>query len=199
MSIQTGKLIYHLTDMENMHSIFQNGLLSRACLSVEFVDVADPEIIAYRQSKGVLNYVPFHFFEPTPFAGAVERGYPEKSFVYIAIYRTFAQANGFLVLTRHPMSGQSHDDLEVFPYVEGMEKIDWNAMETRDYHDEYVKCVCMAECLARDCVNINNLILLNQVVFFVKNDGDKEILQQEACYAGIKGALFIQPNPWMFA
>lgn len=141
MSIQEGKLIYHLTAIENMYSIFQMGLLSRDCLSEKFSDVADPEIIAFRQAKGMLRYVPFHFFEPTPFAGAVEIEHPATSFVYIAIYRTFAQANDFKVLPIHPLSGSLHDELEVFPYAEGMEKIDWEAMEKRNYNDDYVKCV----------------------------------------------------------
>lgn len=56
------KLLYNLTALENLDTIFQKGLLSRAALSDEvFEDVADAEILNSRQAHGLEQFVPFHF------------------------------------------------------------------------------------------------------------------------------------------
>ena len=63
--IQDGKLLYHVTAVENLENIFSNGLCSREnALSKGRlkVDIADPEIIEKRKELNILQYVPFHFF-----------------------------------------------------------------------------------------------------------------------------------------
>lgn len=44
----TGKLIYHITSIDNLPSILKFGLLSRKCLlqnrDIHFTDIADPKI-----------------------------------------------------------------------------------------------------------------------------------------------------------
>ena len=43
-----GKLIYHITSIDNLPSILKFGLLSRKCIlqnhDIHFTDIADPEI-----------------------------------------------------------------------------------------------------------------------------------------------------------
>ncbi|GAA0248754.1 DUF4433 domain-containing protein [Pseudomonas rhodesiae] len=46
--IKEQKLLYHLTSLDNLSSIFQNGLKPRAQLRA-FEDVADAEILKKRQ------------------------------------------------------------------------------------------------------------------------------------------------------
>ena len=67
-SPKDGKLLYHLPSINNLENIFDRGLLSRKKLeSDSFKDIADRDIISHRQSCGLDEYVPFHFFAGTPF------------------------------------------------------------------------------------------------------------------------------------
>lgn len=74
--IQSQKLLYHLTDINNLQNIFKQGLLPRSQLA-NFSDVADGEIITSRQ----------------------------KEFVLITVRREFAQANDWKIIPCHPLSG----------------------------------------------------------------------------------------------
>lgn len=38
--------------------------------------------------------------------------------------------------------------LKAFEYEEGLEEIDWELMDKRDYNNEECKEICMAECVA---------------------------------------------------
>lgn len=69
MSIQDGKLLYHLTKKDNLESIIKYGLLPREELiqrGMVFEDVADPEILFFREEHNLNKYVPFHFFQAIP-------------------------------------------------------------------------------------------------------------------------------------
>jgi hypothetical protein len=46
--IEDQKLIYHLTALDNLHSIINNGLLSRNSIN-SFIDIADFDIIELRR------------------------------------------------------------------------------------------------------------------------------------------------------
>jgi hypothetical protein len=147
--IQEGKLFYHVTAVDNLPSIFEHGLRSRVDVlssSLLKTDVADKDIIEKRQKLGILEYVPFHFFEPTAFTGAVFDAHPDKSFCSITITRTFAQEQGFKICTAHPLS--HNPEAQVLDYNKGINAIDWDKAEERDYDDEESKNSCMAECLA---------------------------------------------------
>ena len=51
-----GKLLYHLTELKNLESIIDSGLVPRKILrenTVTFGDVADPEIIRKREGLGL--------------------------------------------------------------------------------------------------------------------------------------------------
>lgn len=149
--IRAKKLIYHLTSLKNMRSILDNGLLPRSLLD-GFVDVADPDIIEDRRRLRLERYVPFHFFAKNPFDGRVQRDHPGKRFALIAVRREVARANGWKIIPKHPLAG---GDIELLEYDTGMEAIDWEVMNKRDYSDQYCKCVCMAECLAPGLVPLD--------------------------------------------
>ena len=58
-----GKLLYQLTALHNLDSIFQYSLLSRASLAAgSCEDVADGEILTSCHQHGLEHYVPVHFF-----------------------------------------------------------------------------------------------------------------------------------------
>lgn len=72
---KNGKLLYHLTSIDNLDSIFENGLLPRKYVrenEIGFKDIADPEIIDKRELLGLDKYTPFHFHPYTAFDYAVK-------------------------------------------------------------------------------------------------------------------------------
>ena len=86
MSIRNGRLLYHLTSIDNIEGIIRHGLIPRAELD-NFDDVADREIIGHRQLHQLDSKVPFHFFAKNPFDGNVQANNAEKAFVLIAVHR----------------------------------------------------------------------------------------------------------------
>ncbi len=62
--IREQKLLYHLTSIENLSSIFHNGLRPRAQLDT-LADVADAQILSKRKTLGLERYVPFHWLPRT--------------------------------------------------------------------------------------------------------------------------------------
>lgn len=147
--IQDGKLLYHVTAVENLENIFKHGLLSRKDADSKKlleINIADQEIIKKRKELGILQYVPFHFYEKTPFTGKILKKYSGTTFCIIAIRRKTAKDNNFKICTAHPLS--QNPIAEVLDYEEGFHKIDWENAEKRDYDDPISKNACMAECLA---------------------------------------------------
>lgn len=146
--IQSQKLLYHLTDIDNLQGILEQGLLPRSQLA-NFSDVADSEIITSRRRLHLENYVPFHFYPGSPFDGRVQLDNRQKEFVLITVRRDFAQANGWKIIPCHPLAGA---DILVLDYVAGFNAIDWALMNSRDYQDARSRSVCMAECLSPQAV-----------------------------------------------
>lgn len=151
-----GKLIYHLTSIDNLESIFEKGLLSRNDLE-SFTDIANEEIIKHREEKGLNNLIPFHFFGANPFDGAVQKKHCDKKFVFITIQRTYAKSNGFKILVKHPLS---LEDCILFDYDKGIDKINWDKMAERDYSDNECKEICMAECLSEKKVDAKDFFAI---------------------------------------
>lgn len=143
-SIKEGKLIYHLTSLDNLKSIIEKGLLPRNELE-DFVDVANPEIINFREDHDINDLVPFHFFAKNPFDGRVQQDEPDKEFILICLNRSYASENDFRIIPMHP---KAMDDLIIYNYEEGFEQVDWETMDKREYQDDHCKHVCMAECLS---------------------------------------------------
>ncbi|WP_276784196.1 DarT ssDNA thymidine ADP-ribosyltransferase family protein [Thalassolituus oleivorans] len=149
VDIKDQKLLYHLTDLDNLPSIFQRGLQPRSALLRDgFKDIADAEILEGRSKQQLDDYVPFHFFAGNPFDGRVQKDHPDGRFVLITVRRDIAKANNWKIIPTHPLSG-SHKILE---YDEGFSAIDWTLVNTRDYKNDNCKHVCMAECLSEEVV-----------------------------------------------
>lgn len=170
--IRAEKLIYHLTSLENMQSILNDGLLPRSHLS-GFVDVADPEIIENRKELRLEYHVPFHFFAKNPFDGRVQRDHPGKRFALIAVQREIARARDWRIIPKHPLAGGR---IELHDYDGGMQAIDWEAMNRRDYSDQHCKCVCMAECLAPGPVSSD----LFHSLYVKDNEAQEQVLRMLA-------------------
>jgi len=186
--IGTQKLIYHLSSFDNLPSILTRGLLPRAALA-GFVDVADPDIITDRRRFQLEKYVPFHFFAKNPFDGRVQRDHPKKRFILISVRREVARSNGWKIIPRHPLAG---DDIQVLEYDVGMEAIDWNAMNRRDYADQYSKCVCMAECISPRPVTPS---LFHSI--YVKDDASEAHVR--GLLDGTGSSPYVDANPTMFS
>lgn len=152
--IKDQKLLYHLTDINNIPSILKGGLMPRAELN-DFVDIADSDIIESRQGLGLENFVPFHFFANNPFDGRVQQNNTGKSFVIIAVRREHAKANQWNIIPRHPLDDQ---DLKLMAYDEGFNAINWSKMNERNYNDVESKSVCMAECLSPNIVSASRFL-----------------------------------------
>lgn len=159
--IRTQQLIYHLTDLENLESILDNGLLPRNQLH-EFQDIADPEIIAHRRRHHLDSHVPFHWFARNPFDGRVQTDHPDKEFVLITVNRLFAAQQNWKVVPRHPLATE---EPELHDYADGFNAIDWEVMNRREYHDPECKSICMAECLSPAIVQPNDFAIV-----FVRSD-----------------------------
>ncbi|CAI1136561.1 DUF4433 domain-containing protein [Serratia quinivorans] len=188
-SIEHGQLLYHLTSLSNLSSILQLGLLTRAELNPElFEDVADGGILEKRKKLGLDYQVPFHFFANNPFDGRVQVEHQGKPFIIISVRREIAERENWHIVPRHPLS---HEDIQLFDYLEGIGQIDWASMERRDYHDSQSKCVCMAECLAPGKVE--------PALFSTIWCKDEETKQQvDALLTETKYTPRVTVNQWMF-
>ena len=66
-----------------------------------------------------------------------------------------------------------------YSYLDGIEKINWDLMNKRDYTDNACKMVCMAECIYSEKIPIAELAQeTSDIAFLTKNETDKKELQQ---------------------
>jgi len=186
-SPKEGKLIYHISALENVESIIENGLKPRKELK-EFVDVADEDILIKRSNYNLGDFVPFHFFPSTPFSGSVQKGFPDSEFVYFAMDRISAKANKFRIIPKHPVNYNS----EPLDWDDGFEVIDWQLMEKRDYSEYECKEVCMAEAICQGTIAIESIKFI-----FVKSEGTKERLNSLLKKHG-KSRIFVNVSRFMF-
>lgn len=188
--IKSGKLFYHLTKLSNLDSIIQNGLVSRRILESErmaFGDVADSQIMSKRKEFGLDCYVPFHFHPYSSFDVVVKNTYPDE-FIYICILRTLARENEFLILPKHPLS---IEEVKLYSFDKGMNKIDWDAMEKSSTTSDHCKNVRMAECLTDKIIPVGCFQSIA-----VKNQNVKEIVESKLKY--IEGARpYVDIQPWL--
>ncbi|MFQ7325888.1 MAG: DarT ssDNA thymidine ADP-ribosyltransferase family protein [Streptococcus xiaochunlingii] len=160
MNIRGKKLLYHLTHINNLDSIIENGLLSRNQAIQRGLlnkDIANHDILESRQLNHLEDYVLFHFSPYTAFDNAVRYEHGAENFVYITVYRRYAEENGFQIVPRHPLNGE----FELCDYNEGMNIIDWETMERRmneiaPTNQGYAKEVKMAECISSEPILLQN-------------------------------------------
>ncbi|ELA9322044.1 DarT ssDNA thymidine ADP-ribosyltransferase family protein [Vibrio parahaemolyticus] len=184
---KNGRLLYHITSIQNLPSILKEDLLPRNQRK-PVVDVADQEILTGRAKHGLDSMVPFHFFADNPFDGRVQKDHPQETFVFIGIPRTHANSNNWKISAKHPLNGE----FELLDYAKGIETIDWDAMNARDYTTREGKSVCMAECLSPKAVPANDF---QQI--FVKSDQAKQTVEAMLRDFGIK--CWVNTNTHMFA
>lgn len=192
MSIKDGKLIYHLTDINNIENIIQMGLLSRKTLierGMVFEDVAEPEILQFRKLHDLDEYVPFHFFARNPFDGRVQKSYPDSEFAYLCMSRDKARELQFEIIPRHPLNMAP---FMMYTYEDGMEIIEWDKMERRDYSDKECKEICMAECVHKGDVDINDIFSIN-----VKTEENKAYVESILRKYGIN-SIYVNAAPNYF-
>lgn len=185
--IRIQKQLYHITDIENIHSIFQHGILPRSRIN-GFVDVADPAIVASRQGMQLENYVPFHFFAKNPFDGRVQRSYPQKNFVLLTVSRHLAASQNWKIIPTHPLAAGT---VQILDYQEGIQAINWDLMNLRDYRDEQCRLTCMAECLSPYAVGPSSIFSI-----IAKDSAAEQRVRQLAATHGI--SCHINVNPHMF-
>ncbi|MEY1580302.1 DarT ssDNA thymidine ADP-ribosyltransferase family protein [Providencia manganoxydans] len=186
-SYRDGKLLYHLTSLKNLPSIISSGLCSRASLKGKFDDVADSEIIVGRGAKTLENMVPFHFFAGNPFDGRVLTDHKNKDFCMIAVPRVLAKENNWKILPKHPLSSAG---VSLVDYNDGMDLIDWELMDKRDYKNTDCKLVCMAECLSPNTVPANNFRSIA-----VKDEKTKKEIEKLLTKNNITN-VFVDVNKW---
>jgi hypothetical protein len=189
MSINNQKLLYHLTSLDNLESILSYGLLSRTDIN-DFDDVADLEIIDFRERNNLTQYIPFHFFARNPFDGRVQKNYPDKEFIYICVSRDFAKRNNFKILPRHPNSMRN---LTLYDYSEGYEIIEWDIMNRRDYSERDCRHICMAECLSPSRISPQDFSNV-----FVRTDDIEEFVREQCMEILDSYPFYINVNPHMF-
>lgn len=152
---KTGKLLYHLTKLDNLESIIKNDLLPRKYVieqKINFGDIANSEIISKRTELGLDAYTPFHFHPYSAFDIAVKHTYQEQDMIYLCIDRELARTNGFKILPLHPLSAE---ECILYDYDVGFQRIDWDTMMETKRTDDYAKHVKMAECLTEKSIPIN--------------------------------------------
>lgn len=205
MSIKDGKLIYHLTALDNLESIIKNGLKPREEINSS-VDIADPKILEKRDILGLLCFVLFHFFTKTPFDGAVRKYHSNTNFIYICIRRETAKEKGFCIIPYHPLSSEPENTNIIYEYDKGFDKIKWNIIDgdNRDYNNQDIKNACMAECIYKgtifydlfQSIKVKDEETFNKVSMILRNCGFYNI--KNKFFDNKRNSFFVDIAPELF-
>ncbi len=190
--IKDGKLLYHLTKLENLDSILKNGLVTRKYLhdlKAKFQDVANDEIIDKRKTLGLDCYVPFHFHPYSSFDVSVKNTYGTDEFVYICITRELAQNNNFKIITSHPLNQKK---VELCDYQKGFEAIDWEAMEGSSSDNTHNREVRMAECLTDKFIPADYFASIA-----VRTEEVSKIVENKLKEYKIEKPPYVDIQPWL--
>ncbi|KAK8839171.1 hypothetical protein M9Y10_032098 [Tritrichomonas musculus] len=155
-----GKLLYHMTLLNNIPSILEKGILSRNKLQsskIFFYDIADEEIVEKLTRKfdgyDLSDYIHFHFFSSTPFDKSLVCRYGSENLAIIAVFRpTFIdKMKRYKIITAHPLSNRNP---EILDYEDGMNSIPWPLLDDYamggnafDFSNSYNRTATMAECI----------------------------------------------------
>jgi hypothetical protein len=180
-----GKLLYHITHINNIESILKYGLMSRKEAKkrqIKFEDIADHDILSKRDSykTDLSEYVLFHFYPKNPFDGAVCQKYGSENMAIITIQRKLYKNYKFYIIPSHPLDS---DIPNIYPYEEGLEKIKWDILDSdnRDYHNQDVKKACMAECIMQYTIEPKNFFCI-----YVYNESNKQKIENLCKQLNIK-------------
>ncbi len=189
MSIRERKMFYHLTDLNNIDSIIEYGLLPRKTIidnKIKFNDVADNEIINFRKLHGLDEFIPFHFYPFTPFDWDVQTTHKSKIFIYICITKEIAKHNNLKIIPMHPLS---MNPFILYDYKDGLDEINWILMETKNYKNGECKKICLAECL---CDKRIPLECFQSIA--VKDEETKMYIQEKVNKPNIKIHIDVRKN-----
>lgn len=79
---------------------------------------------------------------------------------------------------------------KMYNYDEGMEIIDWNKMDLREYSDYECKEICMAECVHKGDLAIDNFCSIH-----VRTDAVKDYVEKVLRRYGVKSIkVYKSPN-----
>ena len=201
MSIKDGKLLYHLTTLDVFESIVAKGLLSRNALytkRIAFVDTADHDILNGRERLGLSNYIPFHFHIHTSYDTCVKDQHSDKVFIYLCLHRNYAMMKRFFVLPIHPTSTEQP---KIYPYTEGINKIDWDVMELtkRDPLPEYATERYRNQVRMAECLSPNTIPIIDFHSIVVEDENVKKIVNQILDKYGVeKNPPYINVNSKYF-
>lgn len=187
------KLLYHITDFNNLESILQHGSLLASNVvkekGVEYKNIAHNNIQDRRLMKivplppngNLHDYVPFYFAPRSPMLYAIYKGQVESydkgqdQIIYL-ITKTDIIHNaglGYVFTDGHAVMGFT----DFFKNLENLDKIDWEVMESRFWFDTEDdpdrKRRRQAKFLVHEAVPIN--VLLG---FAVKNEEMKRKVEE---------------------
>ncbi|MFD2679326.1 type II toxin-antitoxin system toxin DNA ADP-ribosyl transferase DarT [Bacillus seohaeanensis] len=182
------KLLYHITDFNNLESILQEGGLLASNVvkekGVEYENIAHNNIQDRRSMKTVPlppngnlhDYVPFYFAPKSPMLYAIYKGQVEgyekgqEQIIYLVSRTDIIHNAGFeyMFTDGHAVMGFT----DFFKKLKDLNKINWDVMESRFWFDTEEdpdrKRRRQAEFL------VHNLVPLDLVLgFAVKNEGMK--------------------------
>lgn len=178
--IENYKIIFHLTNIKNFADILKSGLPPRSKLNIDFFDVADGKILDLRREYKLNDLIPFHFFPTNPFAGKIQQTYPEDDFMFLTLNKKFIESrmHNFYIIPSHPLHLHKNESQILYNFTDGIKKIDWDTMNSRDFNNQKCKQICMAECLTNLSIDINDFDSITVKNLNVK----KEILNTLSLY-----------------
>lgn len=197
--VEQGKLLYHLTAVENLEGIFQRGLVPRIeleLLQLPHKDIAEGEILKGREIWHLDTYVPFHFLPKNPFAVSVIKAHPDTRFCFISVYRIFAREHGFKIVTAHPLANHqwTKDAVQLLDYDKGIREIDWEVMNKKDFSSSDYKAVAMAECLSHSSIAAKDF----QSIAVKDQDTELRVRTQATQVFGPNLPFYINVCPYYF-
>ena len=167
--------LYHMTHINNLQSVFTNGLLSHNTMKdYAYIDISDTAVNNRRSNiepffeKSIHDYVPFYYNVRNAMLNRVQREHGENIIILeIGLEASFEKYTLF--------TNQNASTLDVVFYnciKEFLESVDWNTIYSWSWFEREieVKQKMMAECL-----------ILNQVDRrFIKNvgSGSKSMLKK---------------------
>ena len=165
--------MWHLTDINNLPSILNHGLLSRNILNernLKYIDNSPRDLTAKRDRLGMNSFVPFHFIPSNPYDlyEFQKNKNCTDSFCYITVEDKTAEKLGAMIEIEYP----NHKPcLELISLAACKNKINDIRRHT-DYGNRLQKFNALSECLIKDVVKPENFFSV--IVGTAENKSDIE-------------------------
>ena len=141
------KNFYHLTDINNLDTILQDGILSRERIinnySYDFIDLSNKDI--QRKRKDLHSYVPLFFADNTPLLYRILTNHDPETSVLLEIDKhIFFLKDGVLFSNINA----AKNDAEIYSDWKALDQLDWNIIyERKSAMSFYRKGIRSAEVL----------------------------------------------------